>query len=74
MAQSNIYIQSRKHSAGRLPSSTGLLACATVLAGATLALPAQAQSAETTLKEVKVEGNADTGYTPGQLSSPKFTQ
>ena len=74
MAQSNIYIQSRKHSAGRLPSSAGLLACATVLAGATLALPAQAQSAETTLKEVKVEGNADTGYTPGQLSSPKFTQ
>lgn len=74
MAQSNIYIQSRKHSAGRLPSSAGLVACATVLAGATLALPAQAQSAETTLKEVKVEGKADTGYTPGQLSSPKFTQ
>lgn len=74
MAQSNIYIQSRKHSAGRLPSSAGLVACATVLAGATLALPAQAQSTETTLKEVKVEGKADTGYTPGQLSSPKFTQ
>ena len=74
MAQSNIYIQSRKHSAGRLSSSAGLVACATVLAGATLALPAQAQSAETTLKEVKVEGKADTGYTPGQLSSPKFTQ
>ena len=34
MAQSNIYIQSRKHSAGRLPSSAGLVACATVLAGA----------------------------------------
>ncbi len=74
MAQSNIYIQSRKHSAGRLPSCAGLVACATVLAGATLALSAQAQSAETTLKEVKVEGKADTGYTPGQLSSPKFTQ
>jgi len=74
MAQSNIYIQSRKHSAGRLPSSAGLVACATVLAGATLAMPAMAQSAETALKEVKVEGNADTGYTPGQLSSPKFTQ
>ncbi|GEQ73548.1 catecholate siderophore receptor Fiu [Comamonas testosteroni] len=74
MAQSNIYIQSRKHSAGRLPSSAGLVACATVLAGATLALPALAQSTETTLKEVKVEGKADTGYTPGQLSSPKFTQ
>lgn len=74
MAQSNIYIQSRKHSAGRLPSSAGLVACATVLAGATLAMPAMAQTAETALKEVKVEGNADTGYTPGQLSSPKFTQ
>ncbi|MDR2298102.1 MAG: catecholate siderophore receptor Fiu [Comamonas sp.] len=70
MAHSNIYIQSRKHSAARLPSSAGLVACAAL---ATLSLSAQAQT-ETTLKEVKVEEAAESAYTPGQLSSPKFTQ
>lgn len=71
MAKFNTYIQSRKHGAASRPSA-GILACATALA--TLGLPAHAQSTETTLKEVKVEGTAETGFTPGTVSSPKFTQ
>ena len=74
MAKLNTYIQSRKHTHSGLGSSLGLFAAATAVAA--LGLPAQAQTADAApaLKEVKVEGAADTGYTPGALSSPKFTQ
>ncbi|MEG2817484.1 MAG: catecholate siderophore receptor Fiu [Comamonas sp.] len=74
MAKPNTYIQSRKHSQAGLTSPVSLLAAATALAA--LGLPAHAQSTDNApvLKEVKVESAADTGYTPGTISSPKFTQ
>ena len=69
---SSTHIQSRKHS--RPPSSaSSLLVCATALASLGLSA-AQAQTAETTLREVKVEATQESGYEPvKKLASPKYT-
>ena len=72
---SKTHIQSRKHSiATRPPSSaSSLLVCATALASFGLSA-AQAQTAETTLHEVKVEAVQESGYEPvKKLASPKYT-
>ena len=66
MSKSSPHIQSRKH------SSASLIAAAAL---ASLGLPAaQAQNAATTtLQEVTVQATQESGYTPAQPASPKYT-
>jgi len=70
MAKSNTYIKSRKHPAASRTPTAGVMAAAAL---ATFGLAAQAQTTAT-LQEVQVQSARDTGYTPGTVSSPKFTQ
>jgi len=71
MAKSNTYIKSRKHAAAATRTPTAGVVAAAALA--TFGLAAQAQTTAT-LQEVQVQSARDTGYTPGTVSSPKFTQ
>ncbi len=74
------YIRSRKHPVARAASSCTLTGAATAAALVALALPAGAQTQapaapaapSATLREIKVEGAADT-YKPDIMTSPKYT-
>ena len=75
------YIRSRKHPVARATSSYSLSGAAAAAALVALALPATAQTqapatptaSSSTLREIKVEGTADT-YKADKVASPKYTQ
>ncbi|MBP7451339.1 MAG: catecholate siderophore receptor Fiu [Ottowia sp.] len=75
MASTSPFVRSRKHAATRPVSRTPTASLATTAALMALAAPVMAQTGGTTdtLPEVKVQSNADAGYTPEQAASPKFT-